>query len=214
MINEILKDFNTGMSKFQEDYFVTCRESRTLYGQYKQAMRETYKRYRGLMESLFERKRTDIEIARLKHNSENLEDKFDRQIAQIDYDEKLLKVEEQERVIKDTKREFLNFYSQLISLKEQLGELTEEKKAKLEQDHWVTKVKEYAALDILSGGRISKDTIELLQTFPMDLKQQILTEVKDHNKLIEWYENDTPSFLPDKPVALKSLEHIIEEITC
>ena len=65
----LLKDHQTGMSDFQDDYLVTAKSGGTAYGQYKQALRETYRRFRGLRELIYGdrgRKMLDIEIDELQ----------------------------------------------------------------------------------------------------------------------------------------------------
>ena len=188
MLFELLKDHESGMSKFQDDYFVTMRNGGTLYGQYKQALRELYKRYRGLREQTFGRRRLEIEIAKAADDAENLESKYARQLAVIDRDEKTAQTEEADRLLEDTQREFVNFYSQAVSYKEYLGELTPERCEQLEREMWEFKCKELAATDIITQGRITSGTLDLLRSFPCKMNKKVLGEIKDHDKLLLWYE--------------------------
>jgi len=214
MLFELLKDHETGMSKFQDDYFVTMRAGGTLYGQYKQALRELYKRYRGLRESVFEKQRKDIDIEELRETAKTAESKFDRQRANVDLQEQIIKMEEADRVIKDTKREFINFYAQAIFYKEQLGELTEAKKDLLEREMWAHKCKGMAATDIILQGRFSSGTIDLLRSFPTEMRDSVLAEIKNHDQLLGWFEQDNTEFLPPQLSLDLNVDDIMEAITC
>lgn len=88
--------------------------------------------------------------------------------------------------------------------REQLGELTPERKEELEKDFWVCRAKEYVAMDALTnGGALSKTTQELLMMLEQDDKAKVSQEMQDPNKLIQWYRNrpshDVPKELPKIP---------------
>ena len=71
-LKELLQDHQTGMSDFQDDYLVTARAGGTVYGQYKQSLRELYKRFRGLRELVYGeggQKLLDIEIEELQEEA-------------------------------------------------------------------------------------------------------------------------------------------------
>lgn len=212
MIEELLRDHRTGMSKFQDDYFVTSRAGGTIYGQYKQSLRELYKRFRGLRQLISDRRRLDITIEELQYDIETFststdkKEQFKCRKLQVDLDEKLMSLEESDRVIADTKREFTNFYRQAVFLKGILGtsELTDEKFEELEQEMWEFKIKEMACVDFITTGRLRNSTFEFIHACPHDMKFKIMLEIKDNNKLIEWYENKNNIIIP------KNLEHIPE----
>ena len=209
MLFELLKDHESGMSKFQDDYFVTMRNGGTLYGQYKQALRELYKRYRGLREQIFGRRRLEIEISQATDNAKNFRSKYDQQMAAVDRDEKIAQREEADRLLADTKREFINFYSQAVAYKEYLGELTPERCEQLEREMWEFKCKEFAAVDIITQGRITSGTLDLLRSFPYKMNRRVLTEIKNHEQLILWYEDNAEQ---EYPIKQLSCEQVLKEL--
>ena len=188
MLKELLNDHQTGMSQFQDDYFVTTRAGGTLYGQYKQALRELYKRFRGLRELTCNQERLVIDIEELEKKIETAIS-FELKRAKVDYKEKIMLMEESQRVIKDTEREFSRFYQQACFLKEQIGELTDEKRNQLDQEMWVFKVKEMAIIDWYTTGFLRNNTYEFLNSLPMKLRKKVALELNDQNKLKDWYEN-------------------------
>ena len=200
---QLLDDHQTGMSKFQDDYFVTTRAGGTLYGQYKQALREVYKRFRGLRQQIADNKRLKIDIEELEFDINGLKEKVDKksdflkQRKEVDYQEKVMLLEESERAIADTKREFISFYRQAVYLKEQIGELTEEKRNQLDMDMWFFKIKEMACIDFITTGRLRNSTFEFLHALPNKYKFKLCADIKNHDGLIQWYESKQDVIIPE-----------------
>ena len=186
-LKNLLDDHQTGMSQFQDDYFVTTRAGGTLYGQYKQALRELYKRFRGLRELTCSQERLVIDIEELKEKiDESIS--FELKRAKVDYKEKIMLMEESQRVIKDTEREFNRFYQQACYFKEQIGDLTDEKRNKLDQEMWIFKVKEMAMIDWYTTGFLRNSTYEFLNSLPISIRKKVALELNDQKKLKVWYE--------------------------
>lgn len=205
---DLLADHQTGHSEFQDDYLITRRAGGTLYGQYKQALRELYKRFRGLRELVFRRKRLLVEIDELREfvrlNGEGFSHKA--QMKQIDLDEKRLFLEEADRAISDTRREFKRFYQQAAWFKGQIGELTDEKRRQLDEEMWLYRIKEMAAIDFVTVGRIRENTYTFLHNAPREMQQRAMELIGDrergHSQLLSWYESkedcpELPEILPE-----------------
>jgi len=195
-LKELLNDHQTGMSQFQDDYFVTTRAGGTLYGQYKQSLRELYKRFRGLRELTCGNERLQIDIDELKEKIGNSEG-FEKRRAEVDYKEKVMLMEESTRVIKDTKREFSRFYQQAAYLKDTIGELTDEKRHQLDMDMWEFKIKEMAVIDWITSGRLRNSTFEFLHALPKDIKTRVANELTNQDELLKWYEEKEEHHIPE-----------------
>jgi hypothetical protein len=214
-LKELLDDHQTGMSQFQDDNLVTVRAGGTLYGQYKQALRELYKRFRGLRESTCERERLVIDIEELSEKILDCEG-FEKRRAEVDYKHKVMLMEEANRAIMDTRREFTRFYQQAAYLKDQLGELTPEKRHKLDIEMWEFRIKEMAVIDWITNGRLRNSTYEFLQATPPEMKLRLVESLRDQNNTIEWYENKEKDFIPNNLPMIEpfTTETILElEIT-
>jgi len=214
-LKELLDDHQTGMSQFQDDNLVTVRAGGTLYGQYKQALRELYKRFRGLRESTCERERLVIDIEELSEKILDCEG-FEKRRSEVDYKHKVMLMEEANRAIMDTRREFTRFYQQAAYLKDQLGELTPEKRHKLDIEMWEFRIKEMAVIDWITNGRLRNSTYEFLQATPPEMKLRLVESLRDQNNTIEWYENKEKDFIPNNLPMIEpfTTETILElEIT-
>ena len=188
MLKELLNDHQLGMSEFQDDYFVTVKSGGTLYGQYKQALRELYKRFRSLREIQCDYEKLQIEIEQYLDTYKNNKESFKGRLAFVEYKRSIMQLEELERLNKDTKREFKRFYKQGIYLKEQIGELTPQKRELLEKDMWLFKVKELICIDWVTNKNISRSTFELIHSLPQEMKSEITKVMQNQNELLEWYE--------------------------
>lgn len=198
MLQKLLNDHQTGMSLFQDDYLVTNRAGGTLYGSYKQALREVYKRFRGLRQQTASRERLLIDIDEAEYKIEHHPDDFEKRRAKVDFNEKTLLLEESSRAIDDTYREFCNFYRQAAYLKEKIGDFDDNRRNELDKDMWIFKIKEMACIDFITTSRLRNSTFEFIHACPNDVKLKILDEIKDHGKLINWYESqDCHIDIPD-----------------
>jgi len=208
-LKELLNDHQTGMSQFQDDYLVTTRAGGTLYGQYKQSLRELYKRFRGLRELTSNNAKLQIDIEELELELKSATG-FPKKRKEVDYKEKIMLMEESERVIKDTRREFNRFYQQAAYLKEQIGELTDEKRHRLDMEMWEFRIKEMAVIDWVTIGRLRNNTFEFLHACPKDMKIRLSHMLKEQDKLVEWYDNKEEQHIPDD--LPKTEAFTIEEI--
>ena len=202
-LSELLSYHETGMSRFQHDNLVTTRAGLTLYGMFKQSLRETYKRVRGVREMSCDMEKLQIEIEEQEFIWKNDADEFKRKYAEVEFKRKIMQVEEGERNYKDTLRTLNDFYSQSVYLKEQLVDLNEERIAELDSEMWEAKLKEMAAIDFVTTGRLSNNTYEFLHALPPNLKQKCLGQVKDVNNLVEEYENKEHIMIPEEIPQLK-----------
>jgi hypothetical protein len=210
----LLNDHQTGMSDFQDDYFVTARAGGTVYGQYKQALRELYKRYRGLRELVWNDtgwKQSQLEIKELEYKLDNEElNAFERERLEIKLQHKKMLMEETERVINDTYREFYRFYQQACVLKQSIGEITPVRRRELEADMWLFRVHEMIAIDYLQSGRLKNTTIEFLSVLPKeqrDIMYSLALNPENHQKLISDYLNrQEPYKVPFEEIEVPKLK--------
>jgi len=205
-LKTLLDDHQLYHSEFQQDYLITGKTGGTIYGQYKQALRELYKRTRGLRELFCNRERLEIDIDEAKFKMENEKDEFKQRRAEVDFKEKTMLTEESDRVIKDTKREFLRFYRQAKYYKSLIGELTDETRKKLDEEMWEYKLKEMIIVDLNTMGRVSNNTYEFLHATPKTMRLRIMNDMKDQNRLIDWYENHREETVPENFPEVESID--------
>ena len=210
-LKQLLDDHQTGMSQFQDDFLVTTRAGGTLYGQYKQALRELYKRFRGLRELTSNRARLQIDIEELEFDIKSATG-FPKKRKIVDRKEKIMLMEEANRVVKDTKREFMRFYQQAAYLKEKIGELTDEKRHQLDMKMWEFRIKEMAVIDWVTSGRLRNSTFEFLHACPKDMKARLANAIKreNQNKLVDWYDTKEEQYIPDNLPEIEMIN--VEEI--
>jgi hypothetical protein len=218
-VNELLKDHQLYHSDFQIDNFITLRSGGTPYGQYKQALRELDKRKRGLKELYSEKALLQIDIDEFEHEIIKTEGSYF--MKDCDYElernkvkrgQKIMQMEDLDRNIKDTEREFSRFYSQAASLKEQIGELTPEKRKKLDEEMWEFNIKKLAAMDVATLGHVQKNTLELIMAVPIEMRLKTLEELKPQNRkaLIDWLEQSHEQAFEVKELVTVHVQKLLE----
>ena len=153
-LNELLKDHQPFHSEFQMDHFITIRAGGTPWGMYRQALRELDSRKSALLEHYSKRQSLEMQKNTL------------------------------DRTIADQEREFKHFYAQAVALKNDLGELTPERKAQLERETWLHRLKMKAAIELRTIGRVSEDTMETLLALPKVEREAVLEVAQS-----TWLEN-------------------------
>ena len=210
-LKALLADHQMYHSEFQMDHFITVRSGGTPYGMYKQAVRELYKRARGLRGLFTEHAKLEIDLAEKIDLQESGKSKYDRARAIVEARELRGRLDELAHNLADTEREFLHFYRQASALKKEIGELTAEKRDLLEREMWIHKMRAMAAMDYLTAGRLTQGTLELLTCVPKGLRAMLLDEVRDSNKdkLLTWMYDHEPELpkLAELPgqVSIKEL---------
>jgi hypothetical protein len=185
MIQKLMQDHQLYMSEFQHDNLVTCRAGLTLYGQYKQSLREMYKRIRGLRESVLDRELLLVDISELQEKQEDnrYRNEYDRKRDAIELTRKQMLLEEANRVVNGTLREFNSFYRQAYALKAEIGELTPEKRDRLDRKMWREKILLMAHIDIETRGRIGENALAFALSLPEKEREYVFDVIKDARKL-------------------------------
>ena len=197
-LNELLQDHEVYHSEFQMDTFIIG--GRHLFDQYKQALRELYKRVRGLREIIVNKELLQVDIDEAEVNVPD--DEFEKRRWTIRQKQRMGQMEEANRSLEHTRREALRFYKHAVCLKSQIGELTPEKRAKLEKESWLYTLKKRAAIQKISQGRVNDTTIKNIMGLPKEERLQFINEIKNDAHLIPWLEEK------DDVSPSTELEHI------
>jgi len=80
--------------------------------------------------------------------------------------------------IRETERELNRFVALAIKLKRQIGDIDPEKRKALEAKAWFKKARQMAAIEMLTQGRPSKQTMEFIISLPKESRKAILIELK------------------------------------
>ena len=201
MITTILADHRHFHSSWQIDHAITAKAGGTLYGCYRQAVRELHKRWRGLRGLYAERKKltSDTDAA-----------------TGLQRAEMTLQGVETDHVIADTEREFVRFWGQAVACRRALGladdeAMPEELRERLESEFWEHQIKALAAIDFITTGRLSRNTVEILTATRGEQRQRLTSAILDpqaHERLVGWYLSHEPEF--PEPIKLESPREAIE----
>lgn len=211
MLNELLKDHRTGQDSMQLGSFVLG--GRTKWGTYKQALRELYKRIRGLRQLITDKELLLVDIDEKSDVSrETLDNEYTKRREQIKLLQLQGSLEELDRSITDTKREAALFYRVASKLKEDLGEITEEKRSELDIEEWKWWHIKKAALSKLTSGRIGEVVLKNLMSIPINERQDWLSIIKNDGELIKLLENSEHGRIEMSAPSRDEIKYIENEI--
>lgn len=209
----LLADHQPSHSDWQIDHFILSANGRTVYGRYKQALRELHKRFRGLKGLYAERALLGLDIEEMAEAQPAAPESLAARRRTIQVAQKRMALDDLEQSIADTEREFLRFYRHAAILKEQVGELTPGRRAELDRDMWLHQTKALAAADIMVQGALSQGTVNLLMAAPPQERQQLWAEIhEDSGKAVaRWlleYEAPTAA-LPERAAEAIDVQHLL-----
>ena len=180
-LRELLNDHYLYHSQLQQDHFITARAGGTIYGQYKQALRELYKRIRGMRQIItdYDMAMVDIEELEVQSGEVSDRDRFDLARIEINIRQKTMLLEELTRTKEETLREAKRFYEQAVHLKGIVGELTPKKRHEYEKEMWEYYFLLNSHIDYISVGRPRPATIEMLFALPSDMRNKMEILIKN-----------------------------------
>jgi len=209
MFDKLLQDHRTGQDSTQLESFVLG--GRTQWGTYKQALREMYKRIRGLRQMITDR---DLLLIDIEESEELIESSSGRDLrrAKIDHRSMLGRLEESERGIVDTKREAAIFYRVAASLKEELGDIDEARRIELDRAEWKWWHTKRAAISKIASGRVDDVVLKNLMSLPISERHDWLDVIKDDNKLVGTLENAECGRIPLPAPTVDDIKLIESEV--
>ncbi len=191
-IAELLKDCQLHHSTLQLDSFVTVRAGMTLYGCYRQSLREISTRVDGIREQRHQIRVSEIKIKRLRDSEDELKhaiaDNLEGGLRSMRAD------------LDEIEGELERFHAQAVALRGMLEAegatfpLDRETRDRLDRDMWVHLLKATAAVELMTGP-LGKGTIEIFRALPRSMKQElaIVFQPERRQELCDWFLNfETP----------------------
>lgn len=174
LVNE---DLELAHSSFQMDFFITGKNGITLYGQYKQSLRELRTRENARIGLECRHETNDIDLEECRMNLETEKNRFERRRLEVKIKRYPNAQEGISQDIKENEREYRRFYNQAEQLKEKLGTIDEEQRNAYEVDYWVQRLSRDAHFEKLeAASRISRSTLSNMHSLPKAIREHILKE--------------------------------------
>lgn len=212
MINEkefkaLLSDNMIYHSDFQIDHFITTKAGGTLYGMYCQSLRELDGRFSALKEMIIDIKIEKAEAGDLEQKAVTMQYGFKKEILKLKALKKRMTVEGMERALFHKMREFARFYYQAKALKAEIGELGSTKRARLEHEMWLYKLRLHAYVDTVSMGRVSNGVFENVLSLDAEDRKEIMADIESPGNLVEFFDKNKIE-LPEYTVQTEEIESI------
>ena len=155
-LNQKFRSVPFGMSVFQIEHFNRGQE--TPERLYRNCLLQLSQKMRILKECEFRRKRFEIDLEEIEEKLQNT-DGFEKRRLEIDRDEKVFNLEQEIKLIEDCYIECKTYENIL----DQLPEFTREQFEDAEKFYWEKRLLADMRREVLSDGRVSKDTMEALE---------------------------------------------------
>ena len=201
-LKNLFTDLEQSHSEYQQDNFITKFNGITLYGQYKQSLRELKVRYTNLKNFICDIELINLDISDINNKLVKLSsDSYEYKKYNIELLKKNFVLDDMIINYKDIKSEFIRFYKQSCVLKELILKkhhidgniITEQIKIESEKDYWLTKFKLDSILSLKEQNRLSHDLYKTILFLPKEDKKDVLKliETSDKKALIDYMNNIT-----------------------
>lgn len=170
---ELLADHQTGHSELQIDSFILAESGCTAYGMYVQCLRELDSRQDTL---------------------EGMKDDIATQ--QKELRERELRLTATLKLQRDVQREHDRFLMHARALKAQVGELTTERRAALDDQMWIARITLNLAIEVFTNGIPSAGTLATILSLPKDMQTQILATIPNQKEATAWLQARPTHELP------------------
>ena len=180
-------------TEFQQDHFITGRASRTVYGQFKEALRELHKRVRANTDFGYTVESLNIDVMELSAmvTAKQHPNSYDLMRDELTLKKKKRDLEQAKLSLLDNKRELVRFWQQACILLEKLEmvmPLTPDSLRDLDENMWIERAKEMMAMDFMVNDRMSRATLEFIMCLPRYQRRNLLALAKDVPALLAWYD--------------------------
>jgi hypothetical protein len=185
-IDDLMEDLEQHHSTLQMDHFITASTGMTLYGCYRQSLRELFSRRAALRDSEWQVRKWQRKVEQAK--SPEKREYLEAQLVDINHE------------LGELRREFERFEMQARALRAALEDegysfpLSKEDKDKLGREMWVVIIKAAIAVDIMTTGRPGAQVLEKFRCLPAAMKQELWPALQIENKewLMNWFLNYDP----------------------
>jgi hypothetical protein len=214
-INELLADHQEFHSNLQMDSFITLRSGGTLYGCYKQALRELNTRKVAVIQRVTQMRLAETEYRRREQPAS---DDFVAERNRIKNEEYAAFREMNERILNDTLRECAYFYGQALAIREEMAAqgmqfpLDAKARDRLDREMWEYNLKGRCAVELMSQGRLNGTTIELIQSCPSELRQRIAVCLapESRGQLVDWFMTYDAKIPPPSAIPTSEIRRLLE----
>ena len=172
IVETLLKDHESRHSDFQIENFIIKKQG-DAWAQYKQCLREISSRHESITGK--ENRARDISAGIKKSVRFKLWRFLNRK--RFAGNGSGPEIKSADGNTKDLKAELACLLKIAQKLKEEIGEVTEEKRYQLETKSWAAKGLKMAAIDLMASGRISNQTYDFLFALPKDSMVDIIKEL-------------------------------------
>jgi hypothetical protein len=173
-ITEMLKDLTHLHSNFQIDHFIVEKAGVSAWGMYQQALRELDSRLAGIRSATLDDLEIDIDIDEAEGSLATLElGSYDYRRTEVELIRLKLRKAAAEKMMREQLREFNRFAAIGLAMKRKFGTLKPYEIERLEQAHWIAKIRNLVTADMNSHHALSKSTQETLAVLPADVKTKI-----------------------------------------
>lgn len=218
-LSTLLNDHQHYHSTLQCRQFITAKAGVTVFGMYRQTLRELDSRTWSTFEDLLSREELLCTLDELEEKLETCEDDARTRRLALRRVKAQIRLEQTERLLRDRYREWAEFYGQAVRLRRELGleegeQLTPQRREQLEVTMFAGQFASTIRAGLLAGvgEPVSANTMEAILTLPREAREPFKFVRSDPNAFLQFCAQVLPDPglpQPDDIPALPAVEAMI-----
>lgn len=204
-IQDLLQYHRPTHSRVQMDNSITRKTGCTLYGMFKQALRELHERWQALRSAAIDILELEHDIA-AANGVEGAEARFQQMRRRVRHEALL-------DGMTATARETVTFYEQACALRATLpAVLDDDTIEQLELDYWVHWTKKQIALEIEVTGSVSINTLDAIISMPEPVKYELLAFKDFPTGTADFLRHEAVTAMPPVARLGYTIHQVIEDV--
>lgn len=182
-VDDLLRDHQSLHSDLQIDAWILNEGNPTDWGRYQQALRELHSR-RAAVESLS--READLALLDLEEcrRAKPWFGAVRRRRWAIRLEDRRCRLRDLLASLAEHRREFERFHAAAAELRGRLGEITPALRAEYDRELWIARIRQMAAVDLATNGRVGPALVKMVAALPADLRKRALDETRDPQRLL------------------------------
>lgn len=194
-IASLIADHRPFHDEVQIDAFILRRGGGTRWGIYLQALREIVTRWEALKDDAIRSDEIQADIREASAAAVASPTTPDGRRAAIKVKRGQMELDSLVRASADRSRELDRFVAHAERLRGDIGELTPQRRMKLDIELWAHRIKARMAVEFMSHGTLSGETIEMIAAVSGTVRDAVAPYIEAENReeLVRWFLSHDPT---------------------
>ncbi len=197
MLQDFFADYHSAHTDYQVDNFIVETDGITLWGRYRQSLRELFGKISACRDMISHIRLMEINCAENEHKMKELRltDHFEAKRLEVQNWDADLQLQVTRRKLQSRLKEMARWYAHCSYYREQITAIPSQKD--LEEEYWVEKWKMEVSVRRVLGHQIPTDLMRHIMVLPEATRKDVMMHVHDIGECLLYVQTYEPIEVPD-----------------